>query len=310
MVRGGERGSAEHLAEFVGQRRPIKVIEVNRRKRRLVMSEREAMREWRADRKAALLSELSVGDVRTGRVNAISDFGAFVDLGGADGLIHVSELSHDRTRHPRDVVKVGQEVEVVVLDIDAQRNRIGLSMKRLQKDPWEVVEQDHYVGELVDATIANLADFGAFARLADGLEGLIHISELSDGHIDHPREAVRAGQVVTVEIISIDAGRRRIGLSIRRVPDHLRRTEDAAPDGGTDEPGAEALEARAGGGATCASQETEEPQLADATSGGPDDAAVRPDDASAEATEAEPEGDEGEGATDDAGSNGGPDDEG
>ena len=229
MARGGDRGSPERMAEFVGQQVPIKIIEVNRRKRRLVMSERDAMRDWRADRKEQLMAELAVGDVRTGTVNAISDFGAFVDLGGADGLIHVSELSHDRTRHPRDVVKIGLEVEVVVLDIDRERRRIGLSMKRMQKNPWETVEQDHYIGELVDATIANLSDFGAFARLPDGLEGLIHISELADDHVEHPREAVRAGQTVTVEIIGIDPVRRRIGLSIRRVPEHLRRIVEPEP---------------------------------------------------------------------------------
>lgn len=291
MARGGDRGSAERMAEFVGQRVPVKIIEVNRRKRRLVMSEREAMREWRSDRKQRLMAELSVGDVRTGTVNAISDFGAFVDLGGADGLIHVSELSHDRTRHPRDVVRIGQEVEVIVLDVDRERSRIGLSLKRLQKNPWENVEQDHYIGELVDAAIANLADFGAFARLPDGLEGLIHISELADDHVDHPREAVRVGQTVTVEIIAIDPSRRRIGLSIRRVPEHLRRVvepEQPAAAARSDEAPAEAATAEAAA-PTETEAAVEAPVAADVDAAEPEDLVAEADDAAAVASDHGPE---------------------
>jgi small subunit ribosomal protein S1 len=214
------------LTELVGQHIPVKIIEVSRRKRRLIMSERLAVREWRSEQKKRLLDQLHEGEVRTGRVSSVADFGVFVDLGGADGLVHVSELTHERGRHPRDVVKVGQEVQVYVLNIDREKKRIGLSMKRLQSDPWATVEEDHYVGELVEATISNLAKFGAFARLEDGLEGLIHISELSDGHIEHPREVVRPGMRVTVEIIAIEPDRQRVGLSIRRVPQHLRTFEE------------------------------------------------------------------------------------
>lgn|GEM_PF-85674 len=219
----------EGLVEIVGESIPVKVIEVNRRKRRLIMSERLAIREWRSEKKQRLLDQLHEGEIRHGRVSSIADFGAFVDLGGADGLVHVSELTYERGKHPRDVVSVGQEVDVYVLSIDRERKRIGLSMKRLQNDPWETVEEEHYVGELVEAVISNLAKFGAFARLDDGLEGLIHISELSDEHIEHPREAVSPGQRVTVEIISIEPHRQRIGLSVRRVPRHLRLVE-AAPE--------------------------------------------------------------------------------
>ncbi|MFN2252059.1 MAG: S1 RNA-binding domain-containing protein [Anaerolineae bacterium] len=230
----GSDDASEGLAALVGESVPVKVIEVSRRKRRLIMSERLALREWRSERKQRLLEQLREGEIRKGRVSSIADFGAFVDLGGADGLVHVSELTYERGKHPRDVVSVGQEVEVYVLNIDRDRKRIGLSMKRLQSDPWETVEEDHYVGELVEANISNLAKFGAFARLEDGLEGLIHISELSDEHVEHPREAVRPGQRVTVEIISIEPHRQRIGLSIRRVPRHLR-TIDEAPDEMPDE---------------------------------------------------------------------------
>ena len=232
--RGGD-GGPEQMAEFIGETIPVKVIEVSRRKRRLIMSERQALRVWRADRKKELLSELAEGEVRKGRVSSIADFGAFVDLGGADGLVHVSEMTYERGKHPRDVVRVGQEVEVYVLSVDTERKRIGLSLKRMQKDPWQAVEENHYIGELVEARVSNIADFGAFARLDDGLEGLIHISELSDTHIDHPSEVVRAGQPVTVEVISIEPDRQRIGLSLRRVPEHLRHVApEAEPEAETE----------------------------------------------------------------------------
>lgn len=227
---GGD-GGPERMAEFIGQKVPVKIIEVSRRKRRLIMSERQAIREWRTRQKKQLLSELKEGEVRRGRVTSIADFGAFVDLGGADGLVHVSEMTFERGKQPRDIVKVGQEVDVYVLSIDPDRRRIGLSMKRLQKDPWATVEEDHYVGELTEAVIANVTDFGAFAKLQDGLEGLIHVSELSDQHVGHASEAVRPGQSVTVEVISIDPERHRIGLSLRRVPEHLRGTQEEVVDG-------------------------------------------------------------------------------
>jgi small subunit ribosomal protein S1 len=207
----------------------VKIIEVSRRRRRLIMSERQAMREWRAERKKSLIEELEEGEVRTGVISSVAEFGAFVDLGGADGLVHVSEITHERGKHPRDVVHVGQEVQVYVLSVDRERKRIGLSLKRLQRDPWLVVEEDHYVGELVEGVISNLAKFGAFVRLDDGLEGLVHISELADQRVEHPKDVVRAGQRVTAEVISIDSMRRRLGLSLRRVPDHLR-VQDGGPE--------------------------------------------------------------------------------
>jgi small subunit ribosomal protein S1 len=219
VAQGADEGDGSNR---MGMVIPVKVIEVNQRKRRLIVSERQALREWRSAKKGRLLDALQEGETRTGTVSSVTDFGAFVDLGGADGLIHVSEITHERGRSPKDILKVGQSITVYILSIDRERSRIGLSLKRLQPDPWQTVERDHYVGELAEASIANLAKFGAFARLDDGLEGLIHISELSDGHVEHPREAVRVGQRVTVEIIAIDPERRRVGLSIRRVPTHLR----------------------------------------------------------------------------------------
>ncbi len=274
----GEGGS-DALEQVLGQGIPVKVIEVHRRRRRLIMSHRQALHQWRSERKKSLIDELSEGEVRSGRVSSVADFGAFVDLGGADGLVHVSELTYERGKHPRDIVKVGQEVEVYVLSVDRKRRRIGLSIKRLQSDPWATVEQDHYVGELVEASVSNLTKFGAFARLEDGLEGLIHISELSDRHVDHPREVLKPGQGVTVEVISIDANRQRIGLSIRRVPEHLR-----APEGVEEpEPDAAAPEEAAAEGAP---EEAPAVEAVDAPSG-PEEAEGS---AAETATEAEDEG--------------------
>ncbi len=149
----------------------------------------------------------------------LADFGAFVDLGGADGLIHLSELSWKRVSHPREVLGVGDAVKVYVLNVDRDRRRIGLSLKRLESDPWLSIEQTYQIGSLVEGSITKLTKFGAFARLTgmDEIEGLIHISELSDEHVEHPREVVEDGQLVTMRVIRVDSQRRRLGLSIKRV---------------------------------------------------------------------------------------------
>ena len=177
------------------------------------------MKEWREAQKDRLLEELQEGEVREGRVINLADFGAFVDLGGADGLVHLSELSWKRVAHPREVVSAGDEVKVYVLNVDRERRRIGLSLKRLEPDPWTTIEQTFQVGTLVEGTVTKLTKFGAFARLTglDDIEGLIHISELSDEHIEHPSEVVSEGQKVTMRVIRIEAQRRRLGLSIKRV---------------------------------------------------------------------------------------------
>lgn len=212
----------ERLSQMIGQQLPLKVIEVNRRQRRLILSERAAWREWRAEQKKRLLADLEVDDVRTGRVTSLADFGAFVDLGGADGLIHLSELSWDRGKKPSDLLRVGDEIEVKIISLDRERKRIGLSVKRLKPNPWETLEERYAIGQYIDVEVTNLAKFGAFARLEEGVEGLIHISELSDESVQHPSEVVRVGQVITVQILSIDPQRKRVGLSLRRVPEHLR----------------------------------------------------------------------------------------
>jgi small subunit ribosomal protein S1 len=206
------------LAALVGKDVKLKVIEIDRGRNRLILSERAAMREWRRQNKERLLTELQAGDIREGQVTSICDFGAFVDLGGADGLVHLSELSWRRVAHPREVLKVGDEVEVYVLKVDRDRKRIGLSLKRLQPDPWTVIGERYHEGQLVEGTITKLVKFGAFARIYDeDVEGLIHLSELSEQRISHPREVVQEGDIRTLRIIRMEPGRRRIGLSLKRV---------------------------------------------------------------------------------------------
>lgn len=277
VAQGADEGDGSNR---MGMVIPVKVIEVNQRKRRLIVSERQALREWRSAKKGRLLDALQEGETRTGTVSSVTDFGAFVDLGGADGLIHVSEITHERGRSPKDILKVGQSITVYILSIDRERSRIGLSLKRLQPDPWQTVERDHYVGELAEASIANLAKFGAFARLDDGLEGLIHISELSDGHVEHPREAVRVGQRVTVEIIAIDPERRRVGLSIRRVPTHLRTIDTSGEIEDPEDDDLDGAETSASASPTDSPEvEAEESADAEATTVAVDDAvaAVEPE---------------------------------
>jgi small subunit ribosomal protein S1 len=208
----------DRLKEYVGQSLPLKVIEVDRRRRRLILSERAARRRWREQQKEQLLSSLVEGETRHGVVSGLADFGAFVDLGGADGLIHVSEMSWDRVSHPREVLEPGQEVDVYVLRLDRERRRIGLSLKRLQPDPWTLVEDTYEIDQLVKGVITNIVDFGAFARLDPGVEGLIHVSEMVEGEIGHPSNMLEPGEEVLMRIISIDSHRKRIGLSLRQVP--------------------------------------------------------------------------------------------
>jgi len=216
--RGRPSSSEEFLSQLVGQPLHLKVIEIDRGRNRLILSERAAMRERRKLDKERLLAELQEGDIRKGEVISLCDFGAFVDLGGADGLIHLSELSWRRINHPSEVLNVGDTVEVYVLNVDRERKRIGLSLKRLEQDPWSTIAERYEEGQLVEGTITKLVKFGAFARIFDDdIEGLIHLSELSDERINHPREVVQEGDVRTLRVIRIDPDRKRIGLSLRRV---------------------------------------------------------------------------------------------
>ena len=211
----GGTDKEEQWDHMIDQKLRLKIIELDRRRNRLILSERAAVEEWRKQQKEKLLNDLNEGDVLTGRVTSLADFGAFVDLGGADGLIHLSELSWSRVSHPRDLLQVGDELEVYVLNIDIERQRIGLSLKRLQQEPWSQVLDTYEIGQVVDARITKLTNFGAFAQIGD-VEGLIHLSELADSNITHPRDVVKEGDEVSVKIIRIDPDRRRIALSLKQ----------------------------------------------------------------------------------------------
>ena len=207
----------QRWGEMVEEPITVAVIEVDRERRRLILSERAALQETRESLKDRLLDELSEGDIRTGRVTSLADFGAFVNIDGADGLVHLSEISWERIEHPREVLNVGQEVDVKVIGVDRERKRIGLSIRQLQEDPWVKKVENLKEGQLIEGTITHLTKFGAFARLDEDLEGLIHISEISEQRVAHPKEVLHEGEVVTLRVIKIEPERHRIGLSLRKV---------------------------------------------------------------------------------------------
>jgi small subunit ribosomal protein S1 len=238
---GGEGGELD-LSAYVGKKVKLKVIELDRERNRLILSERAAQRELRKEQKERLLEDLKEGAVLSGTVTSVADFGAFVDLGGVDGMIHLSELSWTKIAHPGDLLKVGDKIEVQVLGVDRDRERIALSLKRRQPEPWSTVEERYKVGQLVNGTITKLASFGAFARLEDNIEGLIHISELADRRIQHPKEVVKEGDTLQLRVIRIDPARRRLGLSLKRATEEyagdsldLDASESDWPEPETDE---------------------------------------------------------------------------
>jgi small subunit ribosomal protein S1 len=201
---------------FIGMEVEFKIIELNRRRNRAIFSERAALQAWKQIQKMRLVQELSENEIRRGRVAGISNFGAFVDLGGADGLIHISELSWEQVNSPEDVVHVGQELDVFVLKVDRENLKIALSLRRLQPEPWDEVGSKFHVGQMVKGKVTKLANFGAFARIDGGIEGLIHISELSHQVIKHPRDVVSEGEEFELRIIRIEPERRRLGLSLKQ----------------------------------------------------------------------------------------------
>jgi len=226
------------MEKRIGETLPVKVIEVARRRRRLVLSHQLAEREYRANRKEELFSNLKVGDQVEGVVRSMRPFGAFVDIGGADGLLHVSEIGWASVGHPRDVLNVGDTIQVEILSLDPERSRIALSRKRLLSNPWDSVEARYISNEIVSATITRVVDFGAFAELEPGVEGLIHISELADITVAEPLKTVRSGDVVPVKILRVDARRQRIGLSRRQAQGTVEAEEII---GAAAEPVAEAI---------------------------------------------------------------------
>jgi small subunit ribosomal protein S1 len=207
----------QRYAKMIGEPITIRVIEVDRKRRRLILSERAASSETRQTIKERVIESLQEGGVYTGRVTSLADFGAFVNVNGADGLVHLSEISWDRVQHPSEVLEVGQEVQVKVISVDRDKKRIGLSIRALANDPWQRKVEKFKVGQLVEGVITRLTKFGAFARIEGDLEGLIHISEISEKRIEHPKEVLHEGDVVTLRVIRIDADQRRIGLSLRKV---------------------------------------------------------------------------------------------
>ncbi len=212
-----ERRRQQRLAKLRGETLGLKVIEVDRHRHRLVLSQREAYREWEELKRAELMETLSEGETRVGRVSGLRDFGAFVDLGGADGLVHISELSWHRIDHPREVVKIGDEIEVYVLGIDQESGRISLSRKKLLPNPWDTVTERYDTNDLVEGRITRILDYGAFAEIEPGIEGLLHVSQLSRSPVEDPRTVVNEGETHLLRVVSVDQNRQRIGLSLKAV---------------------------------------------------------------------------------------------
>jgi small subunit ribosomal protein S1 len=201
------------LVARLNQQLTLRIIELDRSQNRLILSERAAL--VRPGTRAGVMDNLRRGDILSGRVTNLCDFGAFIDLGGLEGLVHISELSWGRVNHPRDILKRGQEIAVYVMDVHRDQGRIALSVKRLQPDPWATIEQRYQVGQMIEGLVTNIVDFGAFVCVEQGLEGLIHVSELAEGHFLHPRNVIQEGIMVRARVLNIDGRARRLGLSLR-----------------------------------------------------------------------------------------------
>ena len=236
---------AEKLMPFVGRKLRLKILEVNRKANRLILSEKVALYEERREKRDELFSSLQVGQKVTGTVRSIAPFGVFIDLGGIDGLVHKSELSWNKVNNPESGYHVGEEVEAEVIDINHERGRISLSIRRLQPDPWHSTVADFNVGDIIDGTVTKLVNFGAFVRVRDGLEGLIHISELSHQRVAHPGDVVHEGQSLKLKIISLDSERHRLGLSLKQAEEPpARPVVEAGAPGVPAAPGAPRQERR------------------------------------------------------------------
>jgi small subunit ribosomal protein S1 len=235
---------AEKLMPFVGRKLRLKILEVNRKANRLILSEKVALYEERREKRDELFSSLQVGQKVEGTVRSIAPFGVFIDLGGIDGLVHKSELSWNKVNNPEAGYNVGDQVEAEVIDINHERGRISLSIRRLQPDPWHSTVADFKVGDVIDGTVTKLVNFGAFVRVRDGLEGLIHISELSHQRVAHPGDVVHEGQNLKLKIISLDSERHRLGLSLKQAEEAPARPVSEA--GPTSQPGQVSAPAAAG----------------------------------------------------------------
>jgi small subunit ribosomal protein S1 len=223
-----------NLDEYLGQKIECKVIELNRSRNNVVLSRRAVLEEERKEARQLILDRLQKGEVVEGTISNIVDFGAFVDLDGIDGLIHISELSWGHVNHPSEVLTIGQTVAVKVLDIDRDRQRISLGLKQTQEDPWQRVVNTYSVGDVLEGKVTKVVAFGAFVEVVEGVEGLVHISELAQHHVENPRDVVNPGDVGRVKILEIDDERRRLSLSLKRVEDQILPIRDrvaAPPDG-------------------------------------------------------------------------------
>ncbi|HKG17417.1 MAG TPA: 30S ribosomal protein S1 [Solirubrobacteraceae bacterium] len=234
-----------HLDEYLGQTIECKVIELNRSRNNVVLSRRAVLEEERKEVRQQILDRLQPGMVVEGQISNIVDFGAFVDLDGIDGLIHISELSWSHVNHPSEILSIGDTVRVKVLDIDRERQRISLGLKQTQEDPWQRVVDTYSVGDELEGKVTKVVTFGAFVEILDGVEGLVHISELAAHHVDNPREIIEPGDEIRVKVLEIDSERRRLSLSIKRVEDQdlpLRRSAGPSGEGaeGDGEPSATA----------------------------------------------------------------------
>ena len=209
-----ERERLKALEKWVQKILQLKIIEVNPKTKRLIFSERAA--QVKAEQREALLNRIQRGDIRQGRVTNLTKFGAFIDLGGLEGLIHLSELSWSRVVHPSEVVKPGQVITVKVLDVDQRQERVALSRKRLKPNPWQTVEERYYPGQLIEGVISNIVSFGVFVLIEEELEGLIHLSELAEGSFLHPRDVVNDGEKVRVRVLEVDGSNKRLALSLRK----------------------------------------------------------------------------------------------
>jgi small subunit ribosomal protein S1 len=223
----------QDLDEFMGQELRCKVIELNRSRNNVVLTRRAVLEDERNEMRQAILDRLNPGDVVDGTISNIVDFGAFVDLDGMDGLIHISELSWSHVNHPSEVLEIGQQVKVKVLDIDRERQRISLGLKQTQSDPWQQVLEQDKQGDTVEGRVTKVVTFGAFVEILPGVEGLVHISELAHHHVENPREVVSQGDVVPVLILEVDAERRRLSLSLKRVENGHQAPDTEPPIEGT-----------------------------------------------------------------------------
>ncbi|HEV3475717.1 MAG TPA: 30S ribosomal protein S1 [Actinomycetota bacterium] len=276
------------LHPYVGQELECKIIELDRNRNNVVLSRRAFLEESQSEGRKKFLESLQKGERRTGTVSSIVNFGAFVDLGGVDGLVHVSELSWRHVEHPSEVVSVSQEVEVEVLDVDMERERVSLSLKATQADPWKEFESKHSAGQVIDGEVTKIVPFGAFVRVSDGIEGLVHISKLSEEHVESAEQVVQVGEKVRVRVEDVDVARRRVSLSMRGLDEAAPAPEIEAEVTEAEPAAAEPAAAEPAPQPEAAVAEPEAPAEAPAAAEAPEAPAEAPEEVAPE-PEAEPE---------------------